>query len=456
MIHSAKALLSPVVSVDLSACQLKGNSLFSGVLMEFQNQYYVVTSSWAQMSSQWNNTRCEKIWTEIDEIKIAPVVTDHLAGLALYKVLTPIQKLATPSADKSSAQIWTLPDKKLKQADGEIIINGSKRHYIPLWDRVLEWQGQDISSSALGAGVWVGHQWIGLVSHQYLQTIPGAKTKTIRWDLTKELLQNHIIVIPSSYIYTWIQKQISQPEEPILWRPADQQAGIDRWVLGDLEFTTLCPDDSISDPNGEYPIGGNDGFGIGGDSIHNKACKTQVAFSAPDRSSWLPKSLQVWRNQTNTALEQKLKIFLWYGLSRTPNGLTRDYIFSTESLVKISLDSNKKWVDHIQTLSPPTYLESFVQSARILQENSLHCYQKLFIHEASIQELVRRLFFLSILAQSQSWQELSSEDVQGTMDLKGIYSEGWKALQWNATCDTPKIRSLAENFAQTFQNIRKP
>jgi len=452
----ASALLSPIVRVDLSRCGWQNKALFSGVLLEFQNQHYVVTSSWGQMSSRWTGDRCEKIWSEKGELKVRPIVTDHLAGLAMYAVQTPLEQLSKPVGSNQIVQIWTLNADKLKYFEGDIVVTGSRRHHLPLWDRVTEWQGDRVSSEVIGASVWSGDQWQGLVSHQYLEMIPGAKTKTSKWDFKKDLLHDHLIVIPAEHIWSWFQQQILHPVEPVLWQPEDQQIGLDRWIVGDLEFHTRCPENSNPDPDGEYPIGGNDGFGIGGDSILNKACKTQVALSQKDQSPWISSSFQEWKKQSQQALEQKQVIFLWYGLSRSPQGMIRDYIFSTESLIKMSLDPNKKWVDQTPALSPPTYLENFVQSAKILQNQSLHCYQQLFIKESSIQELIRRLFFLALIGQSQVWSELRLEDVSTTMDRTGIYAEGWKALEWSQTCNSPKFRSIAEEFSNEYQKIDKP
>ncbi|WP_413291344.1 hypothetical protein [Bdellovibrio sp. HCB337] len=447
---------SPVVKIDLSGCQWSTAANFSGTLLESQGRHYVVTSSWAQMSAQMPGPRCEKVFSTDGELAVRPVATDHLAGLALYEVLSSIQGLIAPQGDSQSIQVWQLSEHGLQSFSGDIVITGSRRHQIPAWDRLQEWQGSALTAGTVGAGLWSDSQFQGIVSHQYLELIPGAKTKTQRWDLKKYLSQNHVIVISAKDVSTWLQKQIANPEEPIVWRPEDQRAGIDRWVVGDLELTTLCPDESDPNPGGQYPIGGNDGFGIGGDSVLNKACKTAVAISKSGKTSWIPLSLQTWQAQSQTALEQQQDVILWYGLSRTPQGLVRDYIFSTESLVKSALDGNKKWIDQIPSFTPPAKLQPMITSAKDLQSQSMHCYDQLFIREQNVQELTRKLFFYAMLAQSQAWQELQSEDVSSMMDIKGAYAQGWKALLWEGTCNTPRLRESAEKFMLEHQKVWAP
>jgi len=455
LLLSTASALSPVVRVDLSACHMPGAAVFSGVLLADQGKNFVVTSSWAQFSSQWQGPRCEKIWSEQGELSVRPVVTDHLAGLALYEVQSLVQGLTAPAGTADATQVWMLGGQGLVSFQGDIVITGSRRHHIPLWDRTLEWLGEPVSAGALGAGVWSNGQWQGIVSHEYLELVPGAKTRTLRWNLKKATSQDHLIVVSAKDVLSWVQKQKARLEESVLWRVEDQRAGLDRWIVGDLELTALCPDETDTNPGGQYPIGGNDGVGIGGDSILNKACKMHAVL-ASEKSPWMPLSLQNWQTQAPPSLMQKQDVFLWYGLSRGSQGLVRDYVFSAESFIKSALDEKKKWVDQIPSLTPPKELLALVQSAQALQNESMNCYSRLFIREQNVQELTRKLFFFSMLAQSQAWHELRPDDVATVMDLKGLYAQGWKALLWEPTCGSPKIRQVAEAFASEQQKAWAP
>src|SRR5690242_4549003 len=124
--------LSPIVRIDLTKCHLLGSAEFSGVLVQRAGTTYVVTSSWAQMSAHLQEPRCERIWSERGELKVQPIVTDHLAGLALYQVLTSIEGLSEPSTELNSATLWTLASSGLVPAPGEIVIKHSRRHHLPL------------------------------------------------------------------------------------------------------------------------------------------------------------------------------------------------------------------------------------------------------------------------------------------------------------------------------------
>jgi len=455
LVAQAQAL-SPVVRVDLSHCQLQGASQFSGLLIHHGAKTYVVTSSWAQMSAATPGPRCEKVWSENGEVRITPIATDHVAGLALYEVLDGIGVLPSPSPEpeNEAASIWILQGQGPRARDGAIVINGSRRHQLPRWDRVLEWQGVAVSPEVIGAGVWKNKKWLGLVSHQYLELVPGAKTKIHRWDLAAARPQNHLVLISSADIEAWMQTQLAHPQEPVLWAAEDQRRGVDRWSVGDLLVTAKCPEAADPNPGGQYPIGGNDGVGIGGDSIENKACRMSVSRSQTP-SPWLPKSLQSWQAEAATDLLALIKIDFWYALGRDAKGPLRDYFFSVESFVKLALDDHKKYLD-IRAKAPPVELQELNAKALKLQQDSLHCYQVLFIREANVQELVRKLFFVSLLSQSPAWRHLSSDDMKNVMDAKGDFAEGWKMLSWIGACDTPQLRASAEDFAREHHKVWAP
>lgn len=448
--------LSPVVRIDLANCHLLGRSDFSGVLVQQAGLTYVVTSSWAQMSAQLQEPRCERVWSEQGELQVRPIVTDHLAGLALYQVLPSIESLSVPNAELNSAVLWTLKFNELVSTSGQIVIANSRRHHIPAWDRVLEWQGDLISSEAIGAGIWMGGQWLGITSHEFLQPVSGAKTKVGRWNLQLSIKQSHLILISAADISLWMQKQISKPIEQVIWPPEDQKAGVDRWISGDLEFSAQCPSDLNPNPGGEYPIGGGDGFGIGGDSIQNKACKLKTALSSKWHSPWLAKSLQVWEAGAQQELLQNKEIIFWYGLSREQDELAKDYFFSVESMFKVALNQNKNWVELRSDFVPPTGLVTLVKTAKQLQAESLDCYNQLFIREPNVQELVRKLFFFALLTQSKSWQMLQPNDVATTFDRNGFYAQGWKMLAWEGSCNNPRLLATADNFLKEHKKVWFP
>lgn len=457
IVNSSATALSPLVRVDLSGCQLQGSSIFSGVLLQLQGNTYVVTSSWAQLTSKERRPLCEKIYTERAVLKTLPLVTDHLAGLSIYQVFDFHETLEAPVTPPDSAAIWTWNGLQIKKYDGDIAINGSRRHQLPLWDRVLEWLGAPVPVTSLGSGVWGDHgNLLGIVTHEYLQLSPGHKTILSQWSLKGQDSHDHLIIISSQDVLAWLTRQIAQPVEPVVWKLNDHRSGIDRWTMGDLEFTSLCPSPTEINPGGEYPIGGNDGFGIGGDSVQNKACRVSTSRSAEVQTSWLPDSLQIWERSAQEDLLQKRNISFWYGLTRTDGRLNRDYFYSVESLIKNSLDPSKKWVDWVERPTPPAEPNQLRANAQILRSKTLQCYSQLYIHEPNVQELVRQLYFYSVLTQSRSWKELQPKELTDSLAPQGIYAQGWKTLAWEGACMTPDLRKTTEVFASEFQKVWQP
>lgn len=443
--------VTPTVRVDLSDCLVAGESQFAGLLLEQDSQFYVVTSSWAQMSASTAGKRCEKVWTSQGEIAVEPVVTDHVNGLALYKVLSTLV-LENSFKKKNSADIFVLGTQGLETFSGQFVTTASRRHQIPGLDRAFEWMGAEVGSSVIGAAVWQGAQWMGLVSHQYLQLMPGSKTIVSRWNPQSKEKHDHLVVIPSSFVALWVKQQILHPQEPVIWPLEAQRRWQDQMVVGELTLTVQCPDPTNPNDNGEYPIGGNDGYGIGGDSVLNKACKVLVQKQGL-LSSWSPSSLQEI-SSGNPELNSGVPVTLWYGLHRSNADLSRDYIFSAESLLKTALKTDQKWLVEREIRFIPAQQKALWKSAMDLRGAALYCYTNLFIHEENVQELVRKLFFFSVLAPSYSAVELKESDIDALLDRDGFYSFGWRTLTDGLhACDTPQLRSLAETFAQEYKKV---
>ncbi len=453
LIPFSSQALSSAVRVDLSECGLIGASQFAGVLIQQEGQYYVVTSSWAQMSSTWPGARCEKVWTTQGRLAVEPVVTDHLSGLALYKVNASLP-LEVPTVAKNEASLLILKNGQPTTIPGEIVMLSSRRHFLPTIDRVMEWKGPSVPSIVIGAAVWKGVQWAGLVSHQYLKLVPGSKTVISRWDLQSSETHDHLIVIPAVTIISWLKQQLSHIQEPAVWPVSAQQRGEDQIIVGDLILSSVCPPPGNTDSSGEYPIGGNDGFGIGGDSVVNKACKMQISKSSV-HSDWMPTSLQdVSANQS--ALNQGRSVLLWYGVRRAESELLRDYIFSTESLLKTSLKTDAQWLIERSFDDTPLSQQDLWKSSADLKSTVMHCYANLYIRDESVQDLVRKLFFYSVLASSDLSAELKVSDVETLIDKKGPYREGWSGLLLPMACDTLSIRTTPEAFANVHRKTWQP
>lgn len=454
------AAVLPVVQIDLSGCGLKGASKFSGLIVQSNNDFYVVSSSWAQMSSELK-TRCEKVFTAKKELEVQPVVVDHLYGLSLYHISNFKEKLDTDSGQATqddSVFIKVIDGQNVLNIGGQVLIASSSRTFIPQVSRVIEWRGAVSSSMVIGAALWDQSRPIGIISHQYLKLNPGSKTKILRWNLNSNEAHSHLTAIPMKLVNEWVEKKLKNPQEPVRWPVRAQQEGLDQMNVGDLELTADCPSEGDVRVDSEYPIGGPDGFGIGGDSIQNKACRVSVK-TAKFVSPWTLPSLKMWSDVVRSDLLSNKPISIWYFMNKDGPELKKEYFYSVESFLRTPSGMNQFWVDRIEDSRSTKAPQVLIQAALNLEKAARRCYKELYIREINVQDLVRKLYFYSFVTQSSSWDKLLPKEIDAMMDLKGYYAQGWKFLTWDPaghgslSCDSPRIREIAEEFQEIHKKV---
>ena len=431
---------SPVVSIDLAACGGSLQQKYSGFIVKIRDQDYVISTSWAQLSRSSAKTGCEVVSGEQGVLKTRPVVTDHLAGLSLFLVLDPVADSFT-STPSSGIEFQTA-DGQLKRISGNILLQQSRRHSIPNLATCLEWKSNQgiLPAQVLGAPLWNVGSWVGLVSHQYMEQPKGRPLQVFPWNLQSNESHDHLVVIPKDAILRWIDAQLAQILEPVIWPAEKQLQGVATWIAGDYQFSADCPSATGTPASGHYPIGGHDGIGIGGGDLQQASCKIQSTKSATT-SAWSPVDFIAWRNLSPANAAQSI-----YSLDRDAQGVltTKSYKSLEDFFGHLLRGSNKNWVE-ISDQSSAT--DSLQKSATIFRNEILKCHSNIYVADAGVHDLIQRLYVLTWASTSVSFSFLQAGDVQQALDRNGVYKSGWKFLEWEGAC-LNKVRPAAETWSQ--------
>lgn len=236
---------------------------------------------------------------------------------------------------------------------GTVLLRRSDRHQIPLLSRAVEISGAHGEFGMSGGPVFAsgGRRVVGMLSHQYLELVPGGLTRVGTWSGPAQVVQNQLIVIPAAWIKTWVSAVLGPAFQPSFTRSAGNQlTSRHRVYSGGLEFELVSGGGTggIGGSDGAG-IGGSDGAGIGGEG--NPSIPSEVRIR---RLSSLPPGLlpSGWKNTWIERLHSSLK-----GVDSVT---VRGFILRGETLERLSFQTLEEFVRLLQrsNLTPIAPLSS--------------------------------------------------------------------------------------------------
>lgn len=439
---AARGLANP--SVAALESRICGASTFetkaTASVVSFNGQRWVLTSAAAVASDRGERTCNEMILADGRRVPLTLVKQDFAYGLAALKLPDNVAVAAREFRGAISA-----PDRadligvakavaQVQTNSVEILAQASSRHFIPRLKSVIETLGAPVDSGFMGATLAdESGALLGVVSHQYLKIFPGSYTRPLRWRAAESESSDHLVVIPAEAVKEWLSR--IETREPMIWE-SSIAAGVMQIQSGDLKITEDCPPMDSSQSNGEYPIGGVDPVGIGGDSSNYRACRIQVSLSPAADSRFAVPELQDWHDRMKAALAAGNRISLSYTAWRGSRAIEHSYFYSAESFFQ---EMFGKKSDHLivesiaRPQAPVAGLDPRFDAVRALADREAGLSRQIYVRNSfgdpNVGSLLRRIYLLSILIESEQKSLVTANDFRELMDKNGVYGKAWGYLE---------------------------
>lgn len=451
------------VQIRSQFCASDKALLSSGVVVQWEGKKYILTSAFSVLNEETDV--CQRIVYANQGLKVHVKRQNWAWGLALLEVDGDISG-GFPLLEQTDP--WPLQadlgDYSKSQGLPEIrkvsvVADGSSRHFIPNVDQVLEIKGGPFDSSVQGAALFAGKQILGIVSHQYLKIHPGSLTRPTRWSPLQNEISDHLTVITINDILKWLRSPI-ETDTGLLLRANDAWSEQLTYQSGDLQWMENCPSFDSSQTSSDYPIGGGDAFGIGGDGNNYRACQIRVGPAREKTLSFFSPAHKHFYEDVRESVEKGFlnKIFFRFESLDGVIDSRRDYIYSLESFFQmlrqeitkpfLSIASNQEDVGMDPSLA------ELRKAGTQLAASSQKVYGQVQSSDPSMGQLVRQIYFLAKLAESEQWKYLKEKDFLLLLDAKGKYEKAWKDLLF-AAITGPKMKSDLETLFLKWKSSRR-
>lgn len=425
-------LLESAICGSASKVQARGTAI------DWMGQTVVVTSSAAVVSELGANSCTDAVMANGLRVNLRLIRHDFAFGLALLEDPSNILRGSTLNVRGEYPE----PANLLGQTV-DLLSESSSRHFIPRQNRVIEVRGGLFGSSAVGAPLLgSANEVIGITSHQYLKIHPGSLTRPTSWSMGGAEKSDHLLVIPAQAIANWLDSA----SEAALWSLSARSV-----KSGHLVFTEDCPPMNASDPAGDYPIGGGEPVGIGGDSSNYRACKIKVALDERGDSKFASVGLQSWHDELVGKLKKGLSLELFFVIGRERSTLMRSYFYSAESLLKelVNLKKDNAVVVLAQNNGTTIGLDPKLDSSRAiaarLTESARRIYLNYQFGDQKTSNLIRMIYFYSLLMQTEQWTQIRAEEFEEILRADGPYKKSWELVSF--------IVVGGKRFKSEFENL---
>jgi hypothetical protein len=245
---------------------------------------------------------------------------DWSTGLALLSGGVELNAVATPLVVAKQKILERVSWRT--NAAGTVVAAQSQRHHYPGITLTFEIKSSGASRETVGSALTNAKgEIVGFLGNFFIEEIPGKTSRVSRWTMASKDLSPNLVAIPADIVVQWLTKVNSAGWTPMAQIiPDDQLKGVRRIHFGNLFFTEDCPppDSEIgSDP--DYPIGGNEGIGIGGDSSSMPGCNFEV--SKAGRSAGDPSHRAPWLVQLNSYLDRGITVKIQNAFYRDEDNL---------------------------------------------------------------------------------------------------------------------------------------
>ena len=277
----------------------------SGFLFNDAGKSYVLTSEHVVLHG--NAKYCHKVWnSSVGTYEASLRLAEYGNGLALLEltqVVADAQELnaLTPSGISEGATLRvagfphggdTAGEDLVFENKGTVKVAQSQRKLIPTVPWVVLVHGA-LGEFGMSGGPVFDEQgnFAAILSHQYIQLVPGGKSIIAEFAEGVKILENHLLVIPGSIAIDWVKTVLKAGDAASAFfvrDPKAQLSGKELVLSSGLRFEAMAKDDDDS------PIGG-DGGGTG--CTGKGFTKSSVRISSEPnavRTVWFLPSLDSW------------------------------------------------------------------------------------------------------------------------------------------------------------------
>jgi hypothetical protein len=279
---------------------------------------------------------------------------------------------------------------------------------------------------------------IGLVTHEYLKIFPGSLTRPLKWNFNAKEMSDHLVVVRAEDVVAWLGSPVAD-DQRLFFSSDDALANGATVSSGLLAFSEDCPELDPSKTEDEYPIGGGDAYGIGGDGNNYRACKIKVTLAKEGTKIFLEPSQQKFHDDLVAALQRGQSVEIYFGVSRDAAGrFERTYLYSTDSFMQTLLSSAKSHgVQFVYTLSDSTRtrigddpeLQTLRELAGDAATKSKQTYSFFASGDPLDGEIIREAYFISKMLESEQWSLIQESDFDHLVRPQGEIATAWSRIR---------------------------
>ncbi|MBK7889322.1 MAG: hypothetical protein IPJ84_00270 [Bdellovibrionales bacterium] len=435
--------VSAVVQIQSKFCSGLQSVTTSGVSIDWQGKQYVLTSAYSVLGV--GSQLCHRIITPDRAYKAKIVRQSWIHGLALLELeagrLPMSAQLAPINGDwplKATLELFDVDKADFASQSVSVLSDSSSRHFIPGIHRTAEIKGASFHSSATGAPLFSSGGVIGLVTHEYLKIFPGSLTRPLKWNFGAKEMSDHLVVVRAEDIVAWLSSPVAD-DQRLLFSADDALANAATVSSGLLAFSEDCPELDPSKTEDEYPIGGGDAYGIGGDGNNYRACKIKVTLAKEGTKIFLEPSQQKFHDDLVAALQRGQSVEIYFRISRDAAGrFERAYLYSTDSFMQTLLSSAKSpGVQFVYTLSDATRarigddpkLQTLRELAGDAATKSKQTYSFFASGDPLDGEIIREAYFISKMLESEQWSLIQESDFDHLVRPQGEIATAWSRIK---------------------------
>lgn len=418
--------VTPIVNFQSSLCDGSAKNQVTGTWIMDRGNFYILTSAYG-IQNQFGAKSCNSWILSNGEVSSLELIRiDYGAGLALLKASSGVEPA---TALKLSGELpQNFPDQALLAGmNARLLAKSSRRHFIPSISTVLEViTPKPVRESVVGEPlISNAGEMLGMVSHQRLEIFPGSLTRPMNWKLAGSPVSDHLVVISAQDILAWLALA---PSESKIW-PVHSDGSV--FESGRLRIEQDCPPLDGSDPNGDYPIGGTDAVGIGGDAAKQRACKIKVSLNDRMNTEFYSPKWQEWHDQMVLWLANQPVMELQFGGWRDAKSrLQRRYFYSSESFFQ---GLNVLAESSVLVGLPGMDIESLRQIRELASELKALAHRSYIdyqLNDRVVEDVFRRIYFYSLLLESDQWNLLDVHDLEELLSSENQYGPAWEKIKF--------------------------
>ncbi|MBC7396170.1 MAG: hypothetical protein H7333_01910 [Bdellovibrionales bacterium] len=297
--------------------------------------------------------------------------------------------------------------------------------------------------------------FFGMVTDNYIRLIPGQMSQVHLWKDESEA-QNHLVILRLDEIVDFLTRTLGNPQEDFQFFPSQKDPESLGVESNGLIFEPDCPKENERfQPSGNYPIGGNNGHGIGGEDLTGPLCKILIRRSKNPKfqengilSQYASPRVSDWLKKTRLALETGGQLEAWYFIDIRER---KDLEMSAKYLgQKKNIPLKKEGFSHLGgffrilsddsqlpvfrtaegTARGPEYLGN-ARMLKLIKAIEARLLTPVRIESAPLVEFRRSAFAILAILQSNAWKMILAEDLMNLSNFKpetSQFTEAWDVM----------------------------